>query len=257
MPSVTSHTQQDQSAGPLVDSRWRRDYMRVVLGLLTVAPTLQSKTPEPIRDTELSEIFATCDDDLFLNQADLYFRTIRHQMLGLGSPQLGQLLLRFETLLTQYAHARSERLQVLVVRFLDATMPLWLQPTVALAEAGSQTRDLCHWLASMLNWQKIRSWVIRDLICTFFDRYLACDPYHQFWAPATSSQDREDEVPQDLYPCIILPKLGGDEDIRVRFRVASVNSRILVTAKVMGQEPIQWYDGVRQWLSEELERYDT
>lgn len=219
--------------------------------MLSFIPYAQSSTREPARNDDLCEIILSCKDEDFVAYAHIYFRALRYQMLNASSAQLGRFLRRFEDLLVSYAYSHAERLQILAVNFLDSTMHLWLQATVGLSEAGSQTRELCYWLAGLLSSGKARSWRVRDRICRFLDRYLSRDMYQQFWTPPISSQ--EEEVPQDNNPGFVLPRLGGDQDIRVRFRVATINPRLLATAQTMGQNPSEWYESVLEFLSTDLD----
>jgi ataxia telangiectasia mutated family protein len=47
----------------------------------------------------------------------------------------------------------------------------------------------------------------------------------------------------------MLPGLGADEDIRVRFRAAVANSRLFTIARVVGQDPILLYDTIKRSLT--------
>jgi ataxia telangiectasia mutated family protein len=262
-PSITL----EKEKNAVLPSRWRRSHIQLMLAVLTVVPVMQLANPEFIRDRDLFDAFVNCEDHHFLNHADLYFRNFRQHYISLSSSQFNSLLERFESLLIQYPHSRSEYIQILLIKFLDYTMPYWLQPSVMSSETGGKTRELCHWLAQMLNGQKIRSWKTRDRLCQFLHRYVELDPFQNFWRPPQSfssrrSQDDDvsmdessSELPNDFFPCFIIPRLGSDDDIRVRFRVATISPRLLATAQHMGQESMEWYEEVKKWLSQDLDRH--
>jgi ataxia telangiectasia mutated family protein len=233
-----------------------RHSLHVTLAFLGIVPAMQSNTVEPTRDKDVSELFLGCSETRFAVVADVYFQNVRRHTHGLGPQDIAQLLEKLEGMLTAHTFARSERVQLIAVDCVEALMPLCLASSVAHSRQGAQTRALCHWLAQALGGSKIRSWRMRDRIAQFFDKYLEVDPAQRFWmiVDHTNDDDEQPTLDHDLFPSTILPKLGKDEDIRVRFRAAGINARLLLMAHSMGEDQMTWYHDIRQWFSSEVDR---
>lgn len=224
------------------DDNANRCVVEVSMTFLAVAPILQSSSGEPTRDKELIELILGCENKFFL-AASILFDKVGQRNLNLNVNNLDMFLDKFADLLPQYQYARSERLQLLVTHFLDSTLHLWIQNPVANSEVGDHIRSLCVWISGMLKSNKIQSWRTRDRVACFLDRYLAQDPFQVVWS------EGEDGGGTELLPAIMLPGLGADEDIRVRFRAAVANSRLFTIARVVGQDPILLYDTIKRSLT--------
>jgi ataxia telangiectasia mutated family protein len=251
-PIQSSSAAASADRGPEHLTRWHRHALDVTLAMLTVVPSLQSGTAEPTRDKDLSELFLGCDETRFALVGSVYLAHVRRRALGLGGPHMGALLQKLEGMLTAHTFARAERVQLLAVDAVDALLPL------AAGAQAAQTRALCHWLAQALGGGRVRSWRMRERVARFFDVYLARDPRQQFWQIVDDAADGDGDGPavlaDDLYPSAILPRLGMDEDIRVRFRVAGSNARLLGLARAIGHDAMQSYDEIKQWLTSTIDR---
>jgi len=221
-----------------------RCIIEACVSFLAVVPILQSTSGEPTRDKELAELVLNSNDKFHL-VASIFFNKVAHRLLNLSSNNLQQFLDKIEQLLTQYNYSRSEKMQALATQVLDSTLHLWLQDSVKSSDVGEDIRVLCRWISDILREDKIRSWRLRDLVVRFLDRYLAMDPKQAAWP---ISEDGLEVLPANL-----LPILGADRDIRVRFRVAVVNARLFSIARDIGCEPLVLYNTIKQRLTIDLQ----
>ncbi|KAG6854273.1 hypothetical protein C0991_008967, partial [Blastosporella zonata] len=219
----------DELTGDLLSSRYTMD---VCISFLTVGPALQSTSGEPTRDKELVDDISKCANtrpEAFLSVLPIMLEKIQQRVLNLSIKSLDTLLHEFSQMLQLYQYSRSNRLQAVVIQFLASTLGLWASMDVAIGDTLDRIRQLCHWLAKALMNGKIRSWGVRDLFARFIDRYLTHDASEQAWG--ASESESEDESDRDLPPSSLLPEMGGDDDVRVRFRVAVLNSRLFAFAR--------------------------
>jgi len=218
----------------------------VSMAFLVVVPVLQSASGDPIRDKELTE-FVLSSDDNFRLVASLFFDNVGRRLLKLSVTNLDNFLQKIGALLGQYKYSRCEKLQLFVCHFLGSTLHLWLHDS-ANGDVGEHLRTLCHWLSNMLKDNKIRSWKLRDGIARFLDKYLTHDPNQTVWSRGASEF-------QDMSPAELLPMLGADEDIRVRFRAAVANARLFSVARTIGEDALQLYDNIKKCLTTDLYEY--
>jgi ataxia telangiectasia mutated family protein len=227
------------------DSTLHNHIAEVCVSFLAVVPILQSFSGEPTRDKELTELVLHSDHNFHLI-ATLLLDKVRQQRLKLDLSDLDDFLRKIESLLMQYNYSRSEKLHLLVCRFLDSTSHLWLQDSVTDIEVGDNIRALCHWISKMLKENKIRSWKLRDHVACFFDRYLARNPTQEAWS-------RDGSVSSDSFPSALLPQLGADRDIRVRFRVAVANARLFAIARDVHHKALDLYCAIKDSLTLDLQ----
>ena len=147
-------------------------------------------------------------------------------------------------LLKQYQFARNERIHQLLIDLLDSTLSIWLSPQAQSNEVGGMVGELCAWLAKALRKQKIATWALRDDLAQFLDRYLSLDPSQTYWS----------STEEDL-PTALLPMMTADHDIRVRFRVAVLNTRLFDLEDYTGHSPTTMYTVVQKWYTVDLEKY--
>jgi ataxia telangiectasia mutated family protein len=160
----------------------------------------------------------------------------------------------FSKLLQLYTYARSERLQLLATQFLNSTVHVWLVKPVATGEVGDKVRQLYEWLSGTLRKQKIRGWKIRDSFACFLDRYLACDPSQVTW-PAPDEKDEQQQLDRlNSLPVSLLPMMGSDRDIRVRFRVAVINARLFAIAHRVQHSALAMYDMIKRWYTIDIDK---
>lgn len=239
----TSH----QTSGMLGERR----IASICVNFLAVVPVLQSSSGAPTRDKELTELVLNCPDDKFLLLSPAFFGNIRRKYINIGHVVLDNFLGNFEFMLQQYQYSRSENLQYLVTEFLDSTLDQWSVEPVAGSDVGGKVRLLCRWLGNTLQGNKIRSWRTRDVVCRFLTRYIVSDPAQIIWS--TPLPDDEDEVDGDALPASMLPRLGADQDIRIRFRAATANARLFEVAKRCPRDPGELYANIKRWLTTDID----
>ena len=80
-------------------------------------------------------------------------------------------------------------------------------------------------------------------------RYLAEDPGQVIWSTALPDEELG-AVESEALPAAILPMLGADQDIRVRFRVAFDNASLFG----FGRDPSQLYSEIKGWLTDDIDK---
>ncbi|TFK51797.1 hypothetical protein OE88DRAFT_1658419 [Heliocybe sulcata] len=238
------HSQDDSSSACL-------DLVRSCVLVLGMAPMLQSPGYESTRDKELSDIFVDSGDVEFLAYSTSYFSSIRSGILNVSAPVLETLLVKLGELLSQYHYSRSENLQVLAIEFLDSTSHIWLDGSdegISAEQGGvaSKVVELCQWLRDTLANDQIRPWKTRDRLACFFDRYILQDPQQAFWK-AHAPQE-----PASMLPTALMPTLGADDDVRVRFRASILNARLFRFAYLNKYDPLPLYSSITDSLCKDL-----
>ena len=229
------------------DGQPAQQLLQACISFLTCGPFLQSASGEPTRDKELAEIVLRCAENQparFGLVCPIFLDQIRHGTLNLHLKHLDSFLNQMSDLLKQYQFARNERIHQLVIDLLDSTLSIWLTPQAQSNDVGEMVGELCAWLAKALRKQKISTWTLRDALAQFLDRYLSLDPSQTCWSTAV----------EDL-PTALLPMMTADHDIRVRFRVAVLNTRLFDLELHTGQSPTTMYTLVQQWYTVDLEAY--
>lgn len=253
-PIRTTHAiTQSAEASQQSDSMQANQYIaHICMSFLVIVPILQSSSGEPTRDKDLTELVLNCSDDKFLLVGPIFFGNVRQRILNIGLNVLDGFLDKFDRMLKPYIYSRSEKLQLLTTQFLDSTLHIWKQDGVSSSEVGGRIRDLCHWLSDTLRRNQIRSWRTRDSVARFMKRYVAEDVEQVIWSTVLPDDEGEDVQPEAL-PAAILPMLGSDQDIRVRFRVAFENASLFSVARKIGRDPSQLYSEIKQWLTGDID----
>lgn len=192
---------------------------------------------------------AESQPEMFLLAFPIILDKIRQGTLNLGVKSLDNFLDELSKLLQLYAYARSNRLQSLAARFLDSTLDIWASSEVAIGDALDKFRQLCKWFAGALRKKKIRAWAVRDILARFLDRYLIKDPTESTW---TSTGDDSDEA--EGLPSALLPMMGADADIRVRFRVAVINARLFAFARRVHRPVVDMYNAIKESYTVDLDK---
>ena len=240
------------------DERHLCHVLHVCVGFLTVGPFLQSVAGEPTRDKELMNFLLSTADkkpENFLVVFPVLLAKIRQRVLYLGEKTLNVLLDELEKLLQLYAFSRSGRLQQLAIQVLHSTMNLWSTPTTSASEVGGKIRLICDWLSGALRKKKINSWSTRDAFSVFLDKYLKHDPEQITWSIAEDNEDDEDRVERlGGLPTALLMLMNSDEDIRVRFRSASVVGGLFSAARRVSYDPMLVYGDLRRYFTNNLDK---
>ena len=222
----------------------KRHVARACVTALVMVPILQSSTGHA-RDKELLELLVNCKPKEFLTLAPSCLERIRRDQLYLSSTSLEQLLTQLDPLCQEYDFRYSEDAQLLLVQTLAATSRLW-RDSYADSLAGERARFLCWQCTSRLLSTHHRSWRVRDAIIRFFDEYLVDDPAQESWTKP--SQDYEPPS-RDKLPAAVLPTLGKDNDIRIRFRVAATSPHLFTASRRTGGASMEVYAVIHQHLS--------
>lgn len=230
----------------------------VCMAFLAVVPILQSTSGEPTRDRDLVDLMLCAKDrqECFLIVFPTFLDRVRQRTLNLTVSNFDHFLDHIEELLKTYAYARSERAQLLVIQFLDSTLRIWVDNGVVNSGVGIKVRALCKWLSRALSKEKLGSWRVRDSLARFLDRYIARDPWESAWS--TSGEDETKQEKHDrlkLQPFFLLPMLGADVDIRVRFRAAVINAHLFSVIRVSNVPPINLYKKISDWYTTDVDEY--
>jgi serine-protein kinase ATM len=233
--------------------------VQICIRFLAVAPMLQSGSQSATHDKQLVTLLQKCEVSAFLTLAPEFFQSVRMKYLYITLKTAEMLKDRLEEVLRSYSSSRSIRSTMLAIQFLHSTSHLWLQPAVAYSQLWKGVRLLHDWLSGMVSEGKMSSWRVRDRFVCYLDHYLAADPGEVFWSLPVEdyAAENEEELPQlgkDRLPSHILPRIADDEDIRVRFRLAVANGRLLRTTEITEVDPLPIYERVKNGLSVYLDQ---
>ena len=211
---------------------------RICIDFLALVPILQSARGENTRDKELLEIILDADGDAFLSMIPAYSDNVRCGRFNLGLNATDTFLLRFSQHMANPSFSKREQMHLEVIRFLDATIGAWLQPSAV--DVLSKVQSLYKFYSDMIVRKKVRSWRVRYAFSRFTSGYLDKDPWQKTWNDA--------EVDCSL-PSELLPLMGSDEDIRVRFKLATLSANLLSPATLADKDPLTVYDESKRGLS--------
>jgi serine-protein kinase ATM len=213
--------------------------------------TLQSRRAEDVasgstRNDELINDLLQEDEEGygFFLLAPQLFDAIQRREYELSTLGYTRLLERFQELLNEYRYSKSLNLQLLTLHMLSVTAHSWSQPAGSPSQEGfvGTVQDLLTWFCELLSKNKLHSWSAKDRLVQFLDLYVQMDPSLSQWP------DMEDpKLPVDL-----LAQLAGDDDVRVRFRVAVTSARVVDILCNNGAEPDVLYNLIRRSLSNVL-----
>jgi len=241
-PIRTSQTTQAEKK--LEVNKTLRHIARISIDFLSLIPILQSTNGETTRDKELLEIVLDADGDAFLSMIPSYSENVRRGRFNLGVNATDTLLLRFSQHMGDPSLAKREQTHLEVIRFLDSTIGVWLQSSAV--DVLNKVQSLFKFYSDMIDRKKVRSWRIRFAFACFVSDYLNKDPWQKTWNAA--------EVSCSL-PSELLPQLGSDEDIRVRFKLATLSANLLSPTNLAGKDPSTVYLDLKEGLSTDLSQY--
>lgn len=221
-----------------------RHIARICVDFLSLIPILQSTNGGGTRDKELLEIILDADGDPFLSMIPSLSDNVRHGRFNLGANATDMLLLKFSEHMSNPAYAKREQLHLEVIQFMDSTIGIWLQPSAA--DVLNKVQSLFEFYSDMIVRKKVRSWRVRYAFSCFTGDYLSKDPWQKTW---------DDTEVDCILPSKLLPQLGSDEDIRVRFKLATLSARLLSPANLAGKEACTVYLELKEGLSTDLSRY--
>jgi len=211
---------------------------------LAVVPIIQNGSGESTRDKELTEIILDCakkNPDNFLVIGPIFVGYIRNETLSLSAKNVQALLEELGETLRLYVYSRDDRFHLLVIMFLEAIMHLWILGSLE-EEARDLYDDLLHWLLRNLQRNKLPCWITRDNLARLLDKYLELDPYEKCL------------VKRDMLPSELLAQLNSDDDVRVRFRAASLTARMIEITRQARESQMELYDFVRRCYTTDLRK---
>ncbi|KAF8892281.1 hypothetical protein BD779DRAFT_1512002 [Infundibulicybe gibba] len=215
------------------------------IALLATAPLLQTAAGEPTRDNQLMELIVGSAEDhgpeIFSLLLSICLDQVRQGTLSLTSANLESILDTIPDWLPAYAYSRS---------FLDSTMEIWSAAGTTSAVVVNRAQKLYIWLAGLFSGKNFNSWKVRDSMARFFDKFISMDPHQRALISGANS------IPQDTLPIQLLPTLGSDEDIRVRFRVAVLAARLFSTTTSAGISPVLLYRSIIDGQTRDTNEYE-
>lgn len=221
-----------------------RHIARICIDFLALVPILQSTNGETTRDKELLEIILKAEGDAFLSMIPGYSDNVRRGRFNLGVNATDTLFLRFSHHMGDPSFSKREQTHLEVIRFLDATVGVWLQPSAV--DVLSKVQSLYKYYSDMVVRKKVRSWRVRFAFSCFVSGYLNKDPWQKTW------NDAEVEC---CLPSELLPQLGSDEDIRVRFKLATLSAKLLSPVNLADRNASTVYDELKRGLSTDINQY--
>lgn len=227
---AASSTVATRDAATILHSRFIVD---MCVAALAVVPVLQSQVGEPTRGKELVELVLASNPDEFLILVPPLCDQLQRRTLSITTASMEAILQRLDIVCAPYAYKHNDETLLLVVRLLDATSNVWLQPSVASTTLGEVARFYCWQMVKRLQQRGQRSWRVQDAIIRFLDSYLMKDPKQEIWQ--IPLEDGESPKPKDL-PAVVLPLFGNDCDIRIRFRMAAITPRLFIVGRIAGRE---------------------
>ncbi|EJF64038.1 hypothetical protein DICSQDRAFT_178565 [Dichomitus squalens LYAD-421 SS1] len=255
--STTRYAQQDQVHN--------RHIVDACVTALAVVPILQSSSGEPTRDRALTDLVLQAPVDQFLVLGPAYCEQVGRRTLNLSTSILEGLFTQLELACGPYAYSHSEETHLLIVKVLDKTSHVWMEPTIAASAVGQRARLCCWNLVDTLQLKRVRgtlrrcsnrrSWRVIDAIIRFLDGYLAKDPSQEIWVMPTDESGTPDE---SELPAAVLPALGNDDDIRIRFRIAATSPRLLTVGRLAKRDLMyEVYHEIHKNLSTQQENYES
>ncbi|CDO73330.1 hypothetical protein BN946_scf185008.g93 [Trametes cinnabarina] len=225
-----------------------RHVTRSCVTALVLIPVLQSSGTST-HDPELIQCFVGGDTEPaeFLLIAPPCLDHVRRGRLRLSSSNMKALFDRIEVLLDTYAFSHIEDSQLLFVQTLVSTSSLW-RGSSGDEDILEAAQYYCAQCVKRLKKPLRCSWRVRDAIVRFLDAYLASDPAQKFWT--------ESGVAKEELPASILPTVGGDHDIRIRFRVAATCPRLFTVGRLAGRRPLDVYHEIHRYLSANQEHFE-
>jgi ataxia telangiectasia mutated family protein len=188
----------------------------------------------------------------------------RLQVLAVGGPIFDAILggrLRFdvsdynaildkfgEELLPSYDFGRSEGIQLLTLRFLEATAPLWVNDSSATSEFTLNTRRVTDWFIEQLAKCRIFSWRIRLNLLALLDLTVRLDP--------SSSAFDDPETEDGVLPVTVIPSLIGDPDFHVRYHVSSCVAHLFEISQSENSNIDKLWIDVRDHVPRNLDEFE-
>jgi ataxia telangiectasia mutated family protein len=152
-------------------------------------------------------------------------------------------------LLPSYDFARSERMQMLAIQFLEATAPHWVVNQDVPTEFASNSRDMTNWFIKLLAKCRISSWKIRLSLLGLLDLTVRLDP--------SSSAFDDPDVESSVLPVTIIPRLIIDPDFHVRYHVAACIAHLFEICQRENAEIDRLWTDVSIQIPRDLDNFEV
>lgn len=224
---------------------------------LTFVPVLQSGTTQPGHNRDLFEKLLECEPVTFIELARPFLKAVQKGHVHFSLHMATEFLDSLEEVLTRtYQFACSVESNLLTIQFLYGTSRLWIEPGMEESELGNNVQLLHDWLTENIIEDRVLSWEARESLVHYLEYYLTIDPGEVFWAIPFVKEVKDDKImkpDKHSFPSALLPKMGNDEDVRVRLRAAIANGRLLIAVQKSNINPIPTYDAIKSSLSVDLD----
>lgn len=232
--------------------------IELCINFLAVAPMLQSGTLTPTRDRSLVELVTASDPAAFLVIAPHYLECVRRKQVFFSDKHseefanlLNQLVVKF------YATSGNLASYLLAIQFVHSTSHLWMPGQDTYSKLNMAVRSVHGLIQKWISRGKMEaSWKLRDRLICYLDHYLSIDPRETRWGlPLLKDADAGTPAEDNASPSHLLPEMADDSDVRVRFRAAVANARLLLTSDKAHSNLGQLYTRVFQSLTSFIDKY--
>lgn len=215
--------------------------MEICLRFVVNGPLLHSLSGEPTKDTEVIDAVLACDVDNpkgFLVGFPLLLSNVQRGTFSLGS-NLNSSLKVLEEILTSYKYRRSERMLQITFQLLSAILQSWFSS----ADVRKEVDELLDFLLNRHLSKQARYRSERDAFIRFVEQVIICQPRSLEWVLA------EKPTKEVLLTKLPLGLWNTDNDVRVRFRAATLNARIFNALQHLDISPSLFYSGLQEYLN--------
>lgn len=195
-------------------------YLDISVSLLTAGPMLQMQWLEPLGDPRWVDMLLDFSNEAFLVLSPTVWTRVASRECAFGLGGLDRLMDDLEYRLQDPELSHSSQMHSVVISFLQATMHIWIEPSVSRSPIARKARAFFSWLVNLIVKGRCESWRVRDHVVCLLDQYVTLDPSQAFW-------DREeDEMEANETPKETIKMVLQDSDVRVRWRAAIAVARL-------------------------------
>lgn len=207
-------------------------------------------TDGPRQEKTMVDICLECDATRLLPLLEPLLVVVKGGTLTLDVQQLGTFLQKLENVLTEYDSALNETAQLLVIKLLESTIPVWVQLSLDTNPIVDMVYALLSWAVQRIHKETSPSWMFRLQLAQLLTNYLQHDPQERLWSTGSI-----DEEAAQYSPIKTLQTLNSDPDIRVRMQAALGAAQLLRVAHGQRPDPSYMYVEIREHLCVDTERY--
>ncbi|KAF9266973.1 hypothetical protein L218DRAFT_1074808 [Marasmius fiardii PR-910] len=233
-------------------------FARMCINFMSVAPLLQSSSGEPTRDQELIQLIldsSSASTEVFLGVCPTLLDNVRNSNLYLSMNNLDLLFEEWRAINRMHAYSRSAHAQLLVIRLLDASMPLWISPSATNLDVVSKVQSIFTYLVNGLEKSRF-AWNVRDSFARLLEKYIDNDPSQRFWIAIQDDKNKGEAEEAIRLPSQLLQEMNRDVDVRVRFRIVVTSARLFEFAARVGLSLMELYGQVLKLLPTDIKRHE-